>query len=851
MPQAFSQRFLRGFKISHRMALIHGVNCLVAICFLCLTLYGLSAVTKQFNRVAELQKINRGVGFINGQYLQILLGIRQYLSTLELGKIEKIKSEAMKLEESIQIMIPGEQELRENLVTLQGLVRGILVSFEQVLELNIALKQAYDEAMSEAQNVTGLISIVRSNARDNGNSVLMPPLERVSVRFQDVSATAHRLYLSGKEEARIHSELQTIEKGFPVLEKLAGNDLQADAIRKVTGSLSAFRLKVGAMSQFLAEREQLIREAIDGQQHRMDHIVEHILAINSKLESDAYQSFLGSLSHIGLTFFALACIFLFLGGLLTWAIGRSITKPLSMLGLAIQQQAEGKLDIKLPNDGGHDEIAGMAGAVRRGLKLQEEKDRLIRDLRDARDETSRSMDALARAKDAAEAANRAKSVFLANMSHEIRTPMNGILGYTQIMLQDEVLTETQKESLEIVNRSGEHLLGLINDILEMSTIEAGKVAIHMVDCDFGSLLHNIETMFLDQTERKGIALSFQTVGPIPTFIKTDSGKVRQVLINVLGNAVKFTEQGYIRVHVSAEKLPPANGNTALGEHEAEADAFRITIDVEDTGCGIEPAEIGKVFDQFEQAAGGRLKGGGTGLGMPISRRYAVLLKGDLTIVRSEPGIGSVFRFHFQAEALNRSAALAEASPAGAVKQLREESHRTRPGAGTGPDEAPIPVAGDSASPARAMQVPAPRGKKPERTVFKARVLVAEDNPLNQMVARAFLEGFGCEVAMASNGKEAVARIAKTRYDLILMDCQMPEMDGYEAARAIRNAEAGSGNGDGNPGDRIPIIALTAFAMKDDREQCLAAGMDDYLSKPYTMDQLKSILIRWLPKNVEV
>jgi len=850
MQQAFSQRFLRGFKITHRMALIHGVNCLVAILFLCLTLYGLSAVTKQFNRAAELQKINKGVGLINSQYLQILLGIRQYLSTLELVKIEKIKSDALKLEDSIQVMIPLEQELRENLVTLQGLVRGILVSFEQVLELNIALKQAYEEAMSEARNVTGLISIVRSNARDNGNTVLMPPLERVSVRFQDVSATAHRLYLSGREEATIQSELQTIEKGFPVLEKLAGNDLQADAIRKVTGSLSAFRLKVGAMSGFLARREALIRDAIDGQQHRMDHIIEHILAINTRLEREAYQSFLGSMNRIGITFSVLACMFLFLGGFLAWAIGRSITKPLSMLGLAIQQQAEGKMDIRLPNDEGHDEIAGMVGAVRRGLKLQEEKDRLIRDLREARDETSRSMEALARAKDAAETANRAKSVFLANMSHEIRTPMNGILGYTQIMLRSEDLTQTQKESLEIVNRSGEHLMGLINDILEMSTIEAGKVALHVAECNFEALLRDIQAMFVEQTEREGISLSFEITSRVPSLIKTDSGKVRQVLINVLGNALKFTEQGYIQVHISAEELLPPNGKEAPRKQEAPA-VFRITIDVEDSGCGIDEAEIGKVFDQFEQASGGRLKGGGTGLGMPISRRYAHLMNGDLSLVRSEPGKGSTFRFQFEAEALGRPS-IPSAFPADDMKRPRccADEPAPPPFAGTRRGGSPVPAGSDPAPPAQAAAVPEVDLNKPDKTVFKARILVAEDNPLNQMVARAFLESFGCEVVIASNGKEAVERIEEARYDLVLMDCQMPEMDGYEAARVIRDAEISSAGAGESSSVRIPIIALTAFAMKDDREQCLSAGMDDYLSKPYSVTQLKTILTRWLSTNPE-
>ncbi|MEM5790274.1 MAG: histidine kinase dimerization/phospho-acceptor domain-containing protein, partial [Syntrophobacteraceae bacterium] len=412
---------------------------------------------------------------------------------------------------------------------MQGLVQEILISFEDVLDLNVALRKTYDDATNEAQNIAGLIGIIRSNARDRGHTVLIPPLERVAVRFQDASAAMNRLYLTGRGESWVQSELTTIEKAFPVLKKLAGSELQAEAMSKVTASLAEFRQLIATMNTYLGERETLITEAIDGQQRRMDHLIGRILSLNAQRESATSVSFSSSLQRTGITFLIMVCVFLCVGALLSWGIGRSITKPLSLLDRAIRQQSEGKHEFELPNEEGHDEIAVMTGAVRRVLNLQNEKDKLIVELKESRDEIGRSMQALASAKEAAEAANRAKSQFLANMSHEIRTPMNGVLGMTQLLL-DTDLTEQQRELAGTALQSGKSLLQVLNDILDFSKIEAGRLELNKVDFDLREMVEEAVAQFAEPARKKNLKLSFDIDREVPILLEGDPLRLRQILI---------------------------------------------------------------------------------------------------------------------------------------------------------------------------------------------------------------------------------------------------------------------------------------------------------------------------------
>ena len=366
-------------------------------------------------------------------------------------------------------------------------------------------------------------------------------------------------------------------------------------------------------------------------------------------------------------------------------------------------------------------------------------------------------------------ANRAKSVFLANMSHEIRTPMNAILGFSQLMLRDQDLTPRQSQYLGTINRSGEHLLALINDVLEMSKIEAGRTTLHTSTFDLRVLLNDLEMMFRVRTDEKKLSFSVAMIGDAPQYIVTDINKLRQVFINVLGNAVKFTEQGGIGLRVSALR------DGAAGP--------RLRIEVEDTGPGISSDDQEKLFRHFEQTKTGQQAGTGTGLGLAISREFVRLMGGDIT-VSSQVGRGSVFVIHLP---------LTEGE-AQAVQTNDNTRHvlSLQPGQAT------------------------------------CRVLIADDIDDNRQLLAQLLAPVGFEIRLATNGAEAVQEFEEWRPHLILMDFRMPVMDGHEAIRRIRNMAGGLDT---------KIIAVTASAMDDNRQELMGIGADDFIGKPFRETEL--------------
>jgi two-component system sensor histidine kinase/response regulator len=393
-------------------------------------------------------------------------------------------------------------------------------------------------------------------------------------------------------------------------------------------------------------------------------------------------------------------------------------------------------------------------------------------------------EALRVAKEAAEAANRAKSTFLANMSHELRTPLNAILGFAQLMERDAALSSRQRESLAIINRSGEHLLSLINDVLEMSKIEAGRIVLNPTPFDLHRLLQTLREMFQIRAEAKQLSLSFKVSPGLPQYVLTDEGKLRQVLINLLSNAVKFTASGSVALRVKAAARKSKHLNL---ENETEHSApYTLYFEVEDTGKGIAPEEVGKLFQPFMQTTSGTQAREGTGLGLTISRQFVQLMGGDIHY-SSVVGQGSSFHFQIQVTLANPPAEATQSFANGRVLGL---------------------VPGQPAY----------------------RVLVVDDKQDNRDLLTQLFSTVGFETRTAVDGRAAIAEWQQWQPHLIWMDMRMPVMDGYQATQQIRNLETLSTLS--GQGQNTVIIALTASAFEEQRANILAAGCDDLVRKPF-------------------
>lgn len=591
-----------------------------------------------------------------------------------------------------------------------------------------------DEAMLTAVSVTAISN--QGQLKRVGNTI--------TNLLAEVEKGLSSCSISGNGEPSLSQQVTLLQTAIETLFDLRLRQLQL--LTAENGLLNQNRM---IADRFLASASNLfasIQEEIDAENTQFRDTVRHHSNI---------------LLAVGWLFVGVAFV-------IVLYVYRSVIRRLNKLTLTMQAHVDGR---HIPiNTQGNDEITDMAHALEFFVNaIQSREARLLI------------------AKENADAANQAKSVFLANMSHELRSPLNAILGFAQVIRRSRNLSQEDQENMNIIRRSGEHLLTLINQVLDLSKIEAGRTTLNSTNFDLHRLLHDIQDMFQLRATEKHLQLLFDQPENLPRFVRTDEVKLRQVLINVLNNAIKFTEEGGVTVMVGATL---AVAQTESGQPQGIAPT-KLHFEIEDTGPGIAPDEIQQVFEAFGQTETGRQAHEGTGLGLPISRKFVQLMGGDMR-VKSQVGYGTLFSFDIQVRV---------------VETAESETHH---------------------SPRRVVAL--------EPGQPRYRILVVDDRGTNRQLVAKLLTPLGFTIREAANGAEAIDIWKTWRPHLIWMDMRMPVLDGYTATQRIKAMMQDH---------ETIIIALTASSLEEERAAVLNAGCDAYLRKPFREEELYELMSKHL------